>query len=412
MAGGAVLGAALQGSGPADWGIYVDNLDVRRFVPIDSLEVTEAGPGDVSSMRFVIEDPEGVIPIPAEGAYIVQRDFVLDCIVFAGYLGDYTVEVMGIGRTMSINAVGLEILLDWTVLPPMQLPGSDATPVNLTHNISELATTIANAVDPRVNLYAPDPGPGVPNPVNGDTTWPIGTLKTGDRPENFSAGREQIAATLRQDIEIAIGNSGIGLFLLSEPVDAVVTVDFYRRLRVFYRASKPDDYTDLTIVDTVAGPLVASSIKYEVHPSDVVRAVYVVGTGFEGWVDDGTGIFGRRATISSSTATSAARITQIGETYLASQASLVRGTLVLEDWAPPNCTVHPASNITITDAQVSLAAQTYAIAEITKTFHGSGRQTWEIAFGGRRPSFIEAVRRDYGTDAEFRTIIRSGTRGN
>lgn len=422
----AVIATQLHGPAGAIYGLWIDNLNVRPFVPIDSVTITEAGPGGVSSMSFVIEDPTGVIPIPTAGAVIRLQEFTFDTPAFLGYVSDYNVQVMGIGRTITVEAVGVEIVLDWTAVPitylartPITPPypavdgvngATDLNPGRLSENIWYLANVIGPISDIRLNLFAPlNNGT---TPVDGDASLPVGTLfKSGLFPEIASLGHPVGPGSLRQALEDAIKASFYGSFGSTNVPDAVLTVDFYRRLRVFFRDAAPDDYTNLTV--STAGPIRAENIQYEVHPGDVVRTVYVNGgnAAGSGYVTDGSGIFGRQAVIDSPTSTTAGRRDQIGAQYLASQATLVRGTFMLTDWTPTAATIHPASTVTITDLQVGLTAQTYPIAEITKGFTGT-RQNWTISFGGVRPSYVEAVRREYGTDEAFGTMQLGGVRGN
>jgi hypothetical protein len=411
----------LQGPTNQKYGLYIDSLNVRPFTRLDSIELTEAGPGDVSSLTFVIEDPTAVIPLPAAGATVLHWDQTLDAPLFSGYVNDYSVRVMGVGRTITVNAAGLETLLDWIAIPSTTprdpvtgLLASDGNPAPVGNVLSYLVTTTAQDSDGRTDLYGPVPA-GV-GTANGNATYPIGILNA---PGPFFADVTSVGVpvgpgSLRAGLEDLIKAAHYGTFLDPSPyIDAVVTVDFYRRLRVFLRSGRPDDWTDMTINDTVAGPQRSESINYEVHPADVVRSVYVNGSGAgQGWVTDGSGIFGRQAVIDSPTSTTAKRMEQVGALYLATQKALVRGTLTISDWTPPNATVHPSSTITITDAQVSLTAQTYAIAEIRKTFNGAGKQNWEIVFGGRRPSYVEQSRVDFVVSNDIITQKISGTRGN
>lgn len=417
MPNAAIVAAALTDHSAHPFSLFVAGVDVMGSTPLDSISVTEAGPGAISSMSFTIEDLSNVLAIPAAGSDVIFMDNTLNYRIFAGYLLDYSVEPVGIGRTISINAAGMEILLDWAALPSTSI-NSDTGVAASDLNPLELPDGVANYISlwfADFGLKAPGPNMAT-DPVNGDFDHPIGTLKAAGLNPNMTsaANPPPPTGTLRSILESVIRFSHMGTNpLISVNVDAVVTVDFYRGLRIFYRNSAPNDYTNLTINDVYAGTLVASNIQYEVHPGDVVRAVYVTGgnAAGSGWVTDGTNIIGEHATINAPSSVAAGHLARIGAEYLASQAALVRGVLTLENYVPTVGTVHPASSITITDANVGLSAITYQIAEITKTFTGGTLQTWEIAFGGRRPSYIERVAAEYATDVHASNALSGGVGG-
>lgn len=412
----AIIGAALTDHSAHPYGLFVAGIDVIRFTPLESITVTENGPGSVSSMSWVIEDHDSVVAIPAAGSEVVFYDFALDYRVFAGYVQDYTAEPVDIGRMISVNAVGMEILLDWASLVSTSV-NSDTGVAASDLNPLELPLGFANFITlwfQDFGLVAPAPN-SISDPVNGDATHPIGTLKAAGLNPNLTANANPPVptGTLRSMLEFMIRNAHMGTNpLTTVNVDAVVTVDFYRGLRVFYRNSRPNDWTDLTISDTYAGANVATSLQYEVHPGDVPRAVYVIGgnAAGTGWVTDGTNIIGQHATLNAPNSTSAGMLARAGAEYLASQAALVHGTLTLEGYSPTVGTIHPMSTITITDANVGLSATAYQIASITKTFIAGGKQNWEIAFGGRRPSYIEDQSRQYSTDTRASNSLLGGVR--
>ena len=75
--------------------------------------------------------------------------------------------------------------------------------------------------------------------------------------------------------------------------------------------------------------------------------------------------------------------TLAGESYLLAHGVETRGSLRLEDWTPV-ATVHAGGRLLLTDANVGVSAVLYCIMEISKTFHGSGRQDWTIHNGAPR----------------------------
>ena len=69
-----------------------------------------------------------------------------------------------------------------------------------------------------------------------------------------------------------------------------------------------------------------------------------------------------------------------------------RGTLVIAGWIPDD-NYRAGSLLVLTDANVSLASQTFRIFDIKKAFLSDGRQVWEIAFGAPKPSIVKLIRR-------------------
>src|SRR5437764_337656 len=94
--------------------LCIDGLDVLRnptstgntfAVPIESIQVIEAGPGQVSGLSFVIEDPQGEVSIVA-GQYVLFMDNVLDMPIFAGWVASYDVSAFGVGRAIKVECDG------------------------------------------------------------------------------------------------------------------------------------------------------------------------------------------------------------------------------------------------------------------------------------------------------------------
>lgn len=395
MPGAAVVGAALNGGAIRPYGLFVGGLDVRPNVPLNyAITVVEAGPGEVSSIGFTIEDTDGTIPIPAAGSEIRLQDLILDYPIFSGYLNTCQVEPYpAVGKLMTIDGTGLEALIDWAKLPATDLGGSDISPPTLRFTLAWLAQQ-----NPQVNLIAPEPPSA--GPIDGDATWPIGILNSPAALKIWATGGPYVTplGSLRGALVYAGRNSWSGSFLVvGFYADMVVTVDFYRRLRIFRRGHAPADYTDLTVNDVASGTYVASNLQWIVAPGEVVRSVYVQGApGVAAWFNDGTGIFGPQETISDPTATEVSRLTKTATDYLAAQAALVRGTLTLEGYVPTVGTIHPGSSLIITDANLGLAAASYQIFRITKTFRAGGRQDWRIDFGNSRPTYVQRVQKAYG----------------
>ena len=405
----AAIAPLLQGIAGQDFGLYLGGHNVAPLTPTSSIVVKEAGPGGVSSMSFVIEDPTGIAGLPVAGSEIRMQDLTLDVPIFLGWLNDWTAEVYGVGRIFSINAIGIEAALDWTIVPSTGI-GSVFAPRQLVDGSDPVISGLASYAA-WMGLKAPIPTSS--DPIDGDADKPIGFLSTAGDPYEidydgpFFAGPSDLRTAITYATRVTRRSVAAVLDL-----DALVTVDFNRRLRVFRRGFKPADYTNLTVNDAYAGPLVAASLKYEVHPGDVPHGVYVVGgnPAGTGWVEDTSGVRGRMDLLNSTDSGVSISLTAIGEKYLAAQAMLVRGSLVLESYVPSVGTIHPGSFITITDTQVSQVAQIYAIATITKTFPGGVLQEWMIEFGSSAPSYVESVARRYATDPVYPTMLPPGVR--
>lgn len=396
MALGAILAAALTDHSPRSKGLYLDNFDVIRQpgttgnlygVPIESVHVTEVGPGGVSSMEFEIDDPQLAVTV-TEGMIVRFHDITRDRPIFTGFLQDWHVRPAfgDQGRTISIKAIGVEILLDWCVVP------ADRTfPAGTLGSTFEVNAAIQSLVNTAL-------GPaGLVRAV-----YSVGVRSTQAFPMD---GASVPSGNNADDLVIDAGTSlreAIRQLLVARTTvtgwTPMVTVDFTYGLRTWQAWSPPivtfdpTDYATLTINDAPAGPVQAEPLDYGVDAAAVVRGVVVQGTGVQATVTDGTGLPGVYVSITDTKALTVARCQSIGYAYLSQFASGIRGILGLEDIIPP-LDVHAGSEAVITDARVGLAAVTLRIAQIDKTFNDSDRDDWRVSFGGPRPSGAALIRR-------------------
>ena len=90
----------------------------RYSVPLESIEVNEAGPGDVSSMSFVIED-YGLTVNVADGNEVRFHNIRTGQPMFLGWVQAWNVtpDFGDQGRTIAVQAVGIEAVLDWAIIP-------------------------------------------------------------------------------------------------------------------------------------------------------------------------------------------------------------------------------------------------------------------------------------------------------
>lgn len=387
----AVIAAALTDHSAHPWGLWLGGLDVTKEpggsgygTSADSIEVTEAGPGAVSSMTFEVDDPFKELGVNA-GNEVAYFDLVNDVCLFRGWVDHYDSRPAfgGQGRVFRIECTGLEAILDWSIVAPGASLGQS-------NRVPGCIGMLAQQYAPKLKAPSAASGMGsAPWTRNGSFDYPVGNfLRTVEPILPLQWGGTSAGGTLRNAVSevIALGvwfyNVGGGAS--TEPFKALVTVDFYYGLRIWEDddSLQPDDYTTLTVTDTYAGPNRAAGLAAQVDWAGVVRSVMVVGSGGTnyGVFGDGSGIYGPQTLITDSNVTTADLASQRAMAYLAQQSASVRGSFTLEDWTPPT-TVHAGSLVSITDAATSVAT-TYRISEIRKRFNSSGRQDWTVSFGG------------------------------
>ena len=111
------LGTGAAGTGRHDYSLWIDGLDVISLVQGESVAVTEAGAGAVSSLRFQIWDQTASVDID-DGAEIIFWDHVRDVPMFGGFLESQSVSPAfgGSGRLIDVGAYGYEALLDTVIV--------------------------------------------------------------------------------------------------------------------------------------------------------------------------------------------------------------------------------------------------------------------------------------------------------
>lgn len=394
----AIIATQLTDHSAHPWTLTIGGLDVIRQpgvsgnalgVPLSSIEVTEAGPGGVSSMTFDLEDPLGVwsLPVDFRGRPLKQEvilwDNTQDVPLFRGYLSglDPTPHENGTGRWIGVDCDGIEIELDWnsttlTYLSAAAMQCSDlwtqmigATPLSTRIALAGNGTR-ATPIAAEVNASCVF-----------DQTITRATLREAIR--NLAVG--QYDAYGQQNISADVQNAGLS-----------VTVGFYRELRIwrYGPVNAPDDYDVLTV--GIAGPKRAEDLTYSLEPGDVVRAVGVIGASSTdyGVFYDGSGYTGKTAIINDDTVTSAARARAAASVYMGQNAVGVRGSFRLTSYAPGSANVRAGSLVNITDGAVQLTSSVFTILSIVKRFAGGGTlQDWTVNFGGHVPSSMRELRR-------------------
>lgn len=359
-------------------------------VPLDSIEVEEAGPGGVSSMRFVINDP-AISVIVQDGMDIRFHDITNDVPIFSGWVQSwrYLPAFGQQGRRIEVTAIGGEAVLDWAFVASLTIPaGTDFR--------AAVQSAVANAEG--IRDLRPFANPAI---TAGPSTqaMPIANLYLGggDAQGSISSAVVLNGVSLREAIrQIGAVSTYQSWYYGGPAADIYATVDAYKGLRVWRKSSTindPGDYTTLTIDDTPSGSIRAEGLNHEVDAAGIVRAVYITGGNAlgTGLVTDGTGKPGPVASFSDSTILTADALAQAGQNFLAQYAVGSRGSFNLIDHTP-TVTVHAGGAVTITDARAGLAAQSFYIMSIRKTFNAV-RQTWSISYGGLPPSAMRLTRR-------------------
>lgn len=359
-----------------------DDVGVGTLVDRDSIEVTEAGPGAVSSMVFTVFDPAFAVVID-EGMDVRFWDRAHDTPVFVGWVQSwsYRSTVIG-GRYIDVTCIGPEALLDWCVTT------YDVTiPINSPLGSAALAIAAAAAAT---------------GPLRGSTDEGFCTLEmptsplyiggaTQDDPVVIPAG-----TTLREGLRQVHANA-TG-FLASIGLSGGATVDMFFGLRTFMMndyGRRPNDYVILTITNTVAGTEATDvGLAHEVDASSVVRGVYVVGGNAlgSGLVSDGSGLTGPISVINDSTILTATARNAAALAYLSTFSTGVRGSFTISAYAAVATRISAGGYVDITDAGTQLTTNKMQIGSIRKTFQAT-TQTWTVTYGGQEASAMRQVRR-------------------
>jgi len=384
MVSPAMIATQLGGgaAGPAR-ALWLDGLDIlkqpgsaanRYGVPIESIDVEEAGPGGVSSMRFRLE-----LPNPASGVTLVDgarvhfQDLANDLPTFYGFLQSWPSRPLGLGRSYDVTCQGIEIVLDWMIVPALTIAAG-------TNIQAAIQSILANATGVGVALRGLASGT-----ANGTQAQPIGDLaqpKFGGAVTTAVAvvlAGDSVREAIRKVLDVANDSSP---YFGDITIYGHATVDFWQGLRVFRRDQAPGDYATLTIDDSVGGAIAAANLEHTTDVGQVVRGVYVKGgnAAGTGLVSDGSGKPGRIAVIDDpSILTSSAR-DLAGVAYLTTQTEAARGNFQVEAFTPTT-NVRPGSRLSLTDAEVGLTAANYAISTISKTFAGP-TESWRVSYGG------------------------------
>lgn len=368
-------------------GLYIDGLDVIKQpgapgnlygVPIDSIRLTEAGPGQVSSLQFTIDDPLGVLSIGL-GQFVLYMDIARDVPLFAGYITTPPATSWGIGRRIDVQCIGLEALLDWISVGSVTIPaGTDA------YVALSMIVAVCNGIGAplRVSSFADGSGSSIATPISlgfGAVTHNAVTIAN---------------VPLRQALE-TLGSALLSPGQLASGFYAIAaTVDFRGNLRTWFVVQDPsgnfigvpDDYTGVTVssASIVRAP---ADLSHRVTRGNAPRSVLVVGgnAAGSGLVGDGSGLIGPTAVVKEPNSTSANMLLSVGRQYLAVHGTAVaEGSVRAEEnttVGAPGAELRAGSTLTLTDAQVGLSSFKAPIAQIDKRFYPSGAEDWTITYG-------------------------------
>lgn len=381
--------------------LYIDGLDVLYQpgtpgalygVPIETIQLTEAGPGQVSSMSFTIEDPNGVISLQA-GGFVRFHDITRDLPLFTGFLETFAPEAPGTIRQIAVTCVGIEAVLDWMIVPSLTIADG-------TNSFSAIRAAVAAAI-----------GVGVPIKTAGvdAEAYLAGGGNTGDASRQAypvaglvpigSGGNTTVHAvtvtsqTLRQAIQSILDNNlsnyvgWTGAFA-HMPIAATLSVDFYGGLRttfLYYDGTNGyADYPGLTV--SSAGPLYPTATEHTTNAGSAVRQVVVTGgnAAGSGTFTDGTGLPGLVATISDTSLLTRDAAFAAAQAYINANGSSIAGSVTLD--GVTNIGSQGAENraggqVTVTDTALGISGYKTNIAQIDKTFLPSGSEVWTLTYG-------------------------------
>lgn len=404
MAGAGVIATQLTDQSSVAYRLTLDGLDFLERggafgVPIESIRVVEEGPGGVSSMSFVINDPD-VEATFTTTAWVEFWDVTNDRPLFAGWVQNIAIRPTAVGRTIVVDCVGIEAVLDWMTVPYLQI-------FTDTHLAAGVQAIIANATGVNVPLRALSQPSGSED--YGSQEYPIAGATAG-----FPATEYEVIIE-GQSVREAIAQLVIACNTWETGGGAYLSIDFYSGVRLYIGdpgtgngilfAIAPSDF-DALHYEMSGGIQRATVVDFSINPGGVVRGVYIQGgiprtTGYDpigsGLVSDGSGIPGPVAFISDDTSTTDAIRDTIGQDYLGQQSQSVRGSLRFEPVDASELAFYnyrPGGRLTYEpDAQVMGELTFFTIFSISKSWRPVGVEDWTVSFGGFAPSATKQTRR-------------------
>lgn len=399
-----IIGAALNPATAKTHSLTIGGLDVlyepgsfRYGVPRDTITLTEAGPGGISSLVFTIVDPSKLVTL-AENDVVRFWNLTDNVPLFTGFVGSWTPRPAGPGRTIEVRCIGIEVVLDWMVIPfDTYLTGTYEH--EDWHDLFQ-------------SLYYIADGVGVPLAVGASgsqgqcarATPIINVGYGGNNGTVIDVGGK----TLRQALEMAVKLhqelTSLNPYIASLGETWNITVDFYGGLRMWgpHVGSPPYTPTDyrrtFTIVDALpTSNTAAADLQHTTDTAGVVRRVYVHGANAagSGLFTDGTGLPGGTAVISDPDSFDQFRLAATATVYLNERATAARGQFALEQYDDPSTEssqIRPGTLVTITDSPIGLSGYEAIVSQIDKRFTPT-REDWAVHYGGFPKSASRSLRR-------------------
>lgn len=415
MPNAAAIAAALTTPAAHPYSLIVAGNDVLKQpgapgasfgVPIESIEITEAGFGSVSSITFSIDDPAKAITInDGDEILMIDNEATVDLdktIMRARVDRSSERPAFGTGRTIDVSGTGPEAWLDWhpwrSQFNELTFPSSTTTGQTVGSGIT--AEALVNGWFPPLIVRQQQAG------TNGDGFRGIARsidITTGAWQTSGAAMTN--GQTVREILGILVAGATTQAMGAGDGVRVLYTVDMNLLLRAWPDRiagvlQQPDDYQTMTVADVPSGPAgtVTEDLEVNVEYADVAHVVYVKGgnAAGSGLFFDGTGIRGRAAILNQPSSTTASLAQQYATSFFATQAEATAGRFALTDFVrtvfggiaiPRACGL-----VSITDAQTD-TSKTFRISEIVKRFNGSGRQSWDVSFGEQPPSAVNVIAR-------------------
>lgn len=314
MALGAVLGAALTTPAAKVWGLYVGGTDVAADYPakrygasIEDVELELNGPGDVSHIKFTVDDVLGQLTF-TDGQEVLLIDHSRGIpgrgvVWFRGWLESYAAKAQPpTGRFWTITAVGGEILLDWYM--------------------TGYALAFAAGADLETALRSVTSSITGMGPFRGVS--PLLTPFTLDAAVSIDA-----FTTLREAITKVLAG------VVIDPASRFVfTIDGTLVLQVWNGPTAAPFGPTLVVVNTFgSGAYAGGDTQIRLDATTIYRSVVVRGTGVLVTVTDGSGRQGKTALLPDSTITTVAAAQDAGAAYLAQHLAVLSGEAGL-DYTP------------------------------------------------------------------------------
>lgn len=377
--------------------LWIGGLDVLKrpgtpgntySVDPTTVEVVEGDAGQVSSLRATITDPAGELTLnPVDP--VLFMDLANNVPIFRGFLSSPAVMPLGVGRSIDIEADGVEILLDWMKVPAMTVPSG-------TDSYAAVAMVVAAATGIgysfRMNGLILG-GSLQATPLDmGATTITTGYAVTFANPVTLRDALDQVARS------VGAGFMSVG----AQPFVGRFTVDPYLGLRSwdasgFWGFTAPADYFGPTFSQVGANPR-PSGTSYQ--PVVGIHHAYVKGgnAAGTGLFTDGSGVPGEVVVIVDSNILSAAAAQSAASAYFAQHGGTARVTVTAEEESSavsgPGAEVRPGAVLTITDPQAGIpSARTFTIRQVTRRYLANGKENTTFEAGAELESGAMMLRR-------------------